>query len=96
MEPELSIQSFHQCHTFISIKLNTTNFLLWQNQIIVLAHGLDVLYHLLNGEKHIKEIKDDKRNKNSNSQHQLWINNDKLLTSWLLGTMKLRCFKYNI
>ena len=87
-EPELNIQSFHQCSSFISIKLSTTNFLLWHNQIIPLVRSLGVLHHLSNGEKLAEEINDDKGNKSPNPQYQQWISNDGLLTSWLLGTMK--------
>ena len=39
-------------------------------------------------KKPIKEIKDDEGNNNPNPQYQLWINNDKFLISWLLGTTK--------
>ena len=66
IEFELNIPSFYQCSSFISIKLNTTNFLLWKNQISPLVCIIGVLYHLLNGEKPTKEIKDDERNKNLN------------------------------
>lgn len=73
---------------FIAIKLNTTNFLLLWNQIILIVHGLDVLHHLLNKKNPIDEIKDEERNKRPNMQYQLWINNDRLLTSWPLGNIK--------
>ena len=70
------------------MKLNTTNFLRWQSQITPFVRSLDVLHHLLNGEKHTEKIKDDEKIKSPNSQYQLWINNDRLLISWLLGIMK--------
>lgn len=66
----------------------TTNFLLWRNQITPLVHDIGILYHLLNGKKLTKEIKDGERSKSLIPQYQLWINNDRLLTSWLLEIMK--------
>ena len=74
--------------SLISIKLNTTNFLLWRNQINPLVRSLGVLHHLSNGEKPVEGLKGDDEGKCRNPDYQRWINNDGLLTSWLLGTMK--------
>ncbi|KAF7827659.1 Retrovirus-related Pol polyprotein from transposon RE1 [Senna tora] len=87
-EPELSIQSFHQCSSFISIKLSTNNLLLWRNQITPLVRSLGVLHHLTSGEKPTEEIKGDAEKSSPNPNYQKWVTNDGLLTSWLLGTMK--------
>ncbi|TXG48399.1 hypothetical protein EZV62_027693 [Acer yangbiense] len=43
---------------------------------------------IFSGEKPAEEIEDDKGNKSPNQLYQSWINNDGLLSSWLLGTMK--------
>jgi len=87
-EPELSIQSFHQCSSFISMKLSTNNFILWRNQITPLVRSLGVLHHLLSEEKPEEEVKGDTGEKSSNPNYSKWITNDGLLSSWLLGTMK--------
>ena len=51
-EPKLTIQSFHQCASLISIKLGTNNYLMWRSQILHLSRSLGVLHHLeKNGEK---------------------------------------------
>ena len=79
-EPELSLQSFHQC-SLISIKLSTTNFLLWRLQIIPLIRGLDIHYHIAANERPAKEIMNKKRDKISIPNYQIWVTNDGLLTS---------------
>ncbi|CAJ2674541.1 unnamed protein product [Trifolium pratense] len=87
-EPELTIQSFHQCSSFISMKLNPNNFILWRNQITPLIRSLGVLHHLLCEEKPEEEVKGDTGEKSPNPNYSKWITNDGLLCSWLLGTMK--------
>ncbi|KAF2294273.1 hypothetical protein GH714_008816 [Hevea brasiliensis] len=86
---ELNIQSFHQCSSLISIKLNTHNFLLWRNQITPIVCSLGLLHHLTNGERPAEEGETAiDQEKCPNPNYQRWIGNDGLLTSWLLGTMK--------
>ena len=80
-EPELSLQSFHQCSSLISIKLSTTNFLLWRLQIIPLIRSLGIHYHIAANERPAKEIMNKKRDKISNPNYQIWVTNDGLLTS---------------
>ncbi|KAL9417327.1 hypothetical protein AB3S75_040331 [Citrus x aurantiifolia] len=46
-EPVLSIQTFHQSSSFVSIKLNTTNYLLWRSQVLPLIKGMGILLHHL-------------------------------------------------
>ncbi|KAL5790385.1 hypothetical protein ACOSQ2_005273 [Xanthoceras sorbifolium] len=86
-EPKLSIQSFHQCSSLVSIKLSTTNFLMWRSQIILLVQSLGVYHHLTVNEKPAAEIENEGK-KVKNDHLQIWRTNDGLLTSWLLGTMK--------
>ncbi|KAJ1384304.1 hypothetical protein SESBI_42651 [Sesbania bispinosa] len=86
-EPLLSIQSFHQCSSLISIKLNSTNFLIWRSQIIPLVKSLGLYHHLTDDTKPSLETEDDKGNKTPNLLYELWTTNDGLLVSWLLGTM---------
>ncbi|KAL5786305.1 hypothetical protein ACOSQ2_008697 [Xanthoceras sorbifolium] len=86
-EPKLSIQSFHQCSSLVSIKLSTTNFLMWRSQIILLVQSLGVYHHLTVNEKPAAEIENEGK-KVKNDHLQIWRTNDGLLTSWLLGTIK--------
>ncbi|KAL5738660.1 hypothetical protein ACOSP7_031421 [Xanthoceras sorbifolium] len=86
-EPKLSIQSFHQCSSLVSIKLSITNFLMWRSQIILLVQSLGVYHHLTVNEKPTAEIENEGK-KVKNDHLQIWKTNDGLLTSWLLGTMK--------
>lgn len=69
-EPILSIQSFHQCSSLTSIKLSTSNFLLWCSQITPLVRSLGLYHHLSGGEKPAEEIEDDKGKKSPNPSYQ--------------------------
>ena len=87
-EPQLTIQSFHQCSSLVSIKLTLENFLLWRSQILRLVKSLGLYHHLTDGTSPAQEIEDDKGAKTHNPQYELWNTNDDRLLSWLLGTMK--------
>ncbi|KAK6145398.1 hypothetical protein DH2020_022218 [Rehmannia glutinosa] len=87
-EPNLSIQSFHQCSSLISIKLSTTNFLVWKSQILPLIQSLGIEHHITNLQKPADEITDSDGKKTKNPKLDIWINNDGLLMSWLLSNMK--------
>ena len=87
-EPKLTIQSFHQCSSLISIKLTSTNYLMWRTQILHLARSLGVVHHLQDGKTPAAEMEDDKGNKSPNPVHATWINNDGLIISWIFGTIK--------
>ncbi|TXG67661.1 hypothetical protein EZV62_008936 [Acer yangbiense] len=50
--------------------------------------SLGLYHHLSMSEKPVEELVDEKGNKSPNPLYQVWITNDGLLTSWLLGTMK--------
>ncbi|XP_074575272.1 uncharacterized protein LOC141831767 [Curcuma longa] len=87
-EPNLSIQSFHQGASLISVKLSTTNYLMWRSQILSLARSLGVFHHLeKDGWKPPAEIEKDGK-KISNTTYASWSINDGLITSWLLSTMR--------
>ncbi|XP_012856951.1 PREDICTED: uncharacterized protein LOC105976216 [Erythranthe guttata] len=86
-EPQLTIQSFHQYSSLISIKLSTTNYLMWRSQITPLVRSLGVFHHLESDEVPSDEIKDDAEKKSPNPVYATWIINDGLLLSWLCGTM---------
>nr|GMD84145.1 Retrovirus-related Pol polyprotein from transposon RE1 [Ipomoea batatas] len=84
-EPKLTLQSFHQCASLISIRLGSNNYLMWRSQILHLARSLGVLHHLeKNDDKPERLLKDGV----VNPAYTLWLTNDGLLISWLLGTIK--------
>ena len=87
-EPKITIQSFHQCSSLISIKLSATNYLLWKSQIFPLIQSLGLEHHINNSQKPADEIIDSAGKKSKNPNFEAWINNDGLLMSWLLGNMK--------
>lgn len=58
VEPSLTIQSFHQCTNFISIKLNISNYLLWRSQVLPLVRSLGLLHHITNAGKPLELVED--------------------------------------
>ena len=87
-EPKLTIQSFHQCSSLVSIKLSTSNFLLWKSQMLPLIRSLGLEHHITSTSKPDDEITDSSGTKTKNPNAEQWILNDGLLTSWLLANMK--------
>lgn len=84
-EPKLTLQSFHQCASLVSIKLGANNYLMWRSQILHLSRSLGVLHHLeKNGVKPEKQLENGK----TNPDYTSWLTNDGLIISWLLGTIK--------
>lgn len=81
----ITIQSFNQCSSLISIKLNTTNYLLWRSQVVPLVRSLGIEHHLLNDNPPNSKIVDKEGTNTINPQYLTWLTNDGLLTSWLLG-----------
>ena len=55
--------------------------------MLPLARSLGVLHHLTEKEKPTAEVVDESGDKVPNPKLDAWINNDSLLTSWLLGNM---------
>lgn len=87
-ESSLSIQSFHQGASLISVKLSTTNYLMWRSQILSLARSLGVLHNLeKDGWKLAARIEKDGKTF-PNTAYATWTINDGLITSWLLSTIK--------
>ncbi|GLT52666.1 hypothetical protein SLA2020_259920 [Shorea laevis] len=72
--------------SLVSVKLSSSNFLLWKSQIYPLIRSAQIMHHL---EEEVAPtmtvIKDEKEE--LNPEYEVWLNNDGLLTSWLLGTM---------
>ena len=84
---KLTLQSFHQCSSLVSIKLTSTNFLLWKSQVLPLIRSLGILdHHIFIDEKPDEQLIDEGR-KSENSQFLVWTNNDGLLMPRLLGNM---------
>ena len=84
-ETLLTIQNFHQCSSLVTLKLNQTNFLLWKSQVLPLVR-LGIQHHFEKGrEPYLKITIDDKEA--NNPAYTTWLNNDGLLTTWLLGTI---------
>ncbi|GKV27558.1 hypothetical protein SLEP1_g36720 [Rubroshorea leprosula] len=81
----LTIQSFHQMASLVSVKLSNTNFLLWKSQVFPLIRSAQLLHHLEKEAPAMNLTEDG--NKESNPDYEIWLNNDGLLMSWLLGTM---------
>lgn len=84
-ENPLTIQSFHQCASLISIKLNGSNYLLWKSQVLPLVRTLGLEEHITKEAPAIKASTEKSEDSTGDSQSSTWINNDGLLTSWLLG-----------
>lgn len=86
-ERALTIQMFRPCTSLISIKLNLSNYLLWKSQILPLIRNMGIEAHLQNHCPPEEELTDTTRKISPNPKYQEWMNNDGLLTSWLLGTI---------
>ncbi|GKV50770.1 hypothetical protein SLEP1_g57465 [Rubroshorea leprosula] len=71
--------------SLVSVKLSSSNFLLWKSQIFPLIRSAQLLQHLEEEAPATTITKDGKEE--SNPDYDIWLNNDGLLTSWLLGTM---------
>ena len=68
----LNIQVIYdQCLSLIFIKLKPQNFYYDETKSPPLVHDIGILYHLLNGKKPTKEIKDGERSKSLIPQYQL-------------------------
>jgi hypothetical protein len=84
-EPKLSITSFLQCSSLVSIKLSTKNFLLSKSQILPLIRSLNLEHHITSFEKPADEV----TKKTKNAAREQWVMNDGLLlTPWLLSNNK--------
>ena len=80
----LTIQSFHQCSSLVSLKLTTSNFLSWKSHVVLQIRSLGLEWHLIENSNPEKRIKDADGNLTSNPYYTTWLTNG-LLTSWLLG-----------
>ena len=86
IEPKLTIQSFHQCSSLISIKFSMNNFLLWRSQVLSLIRSLGLEHHIHDEATPPKMINIDGKEA-SNPEFLSWKNNDGLLMTWLRGMM---------
>lgn len=94
IEPRLTIQSLHQCSSLISIKLDSSKYLLGCSQIQPLIRSLGIFLRIIDPKKPENELVENSKNKVVNSNYSNFINNDGLLVTWLLGTMSIDILNY--
>ncbi|GKV21611.1 hypothetical protein SLEP1_g31573 [Rubroshorea leprosula] len=82
---KLTIQSFHQMASLISVKLSNTNSLLWKSQVFPVIRSAQLMNHLEEEAPVMNITRNGKEE--TNPDYEVWLNNDRLLTNWLLGTM---------
>ena len=85
-EPKLTIQSFHQCASHVSIKLTSNNYLLWKSQVLPLIKSLEMEHHIAKDKTPTKMVTQDGK-EIINLEFIRWMNNDGLLMTWLRGMM---------
>ncbi|KAK9214354.1 hypothetical protein WN944_006343 [Citrus x changshan-huyou] len=86
-QPKLSIQSFHQCSSLISIKLTSNNYLIWKSQVLPLVRSLGLEHHVITDASFPSTVNTDDGKKVHNPEFLQWQNNDGLLMTWLRGMM---------
>lgn len=86
VEPKLTIQSFHQCASLVSIKLTSNNYLLWKSQVLPLIKSLEMEHHIAKDKTPTKMVTQDGK-EIINPEFIQWMNNDGLLMTWLRGMM---------
>lgn len=86
-QPKLSIQSFHQCSSLISIKLTSNNYLIWKSQVLPLVRSLGLEHHVITDASFPSTVNTDDGKKVPNPEFLQWQNNDGLLMTWLRGMM---------
>lgn len=86
-QPKLSIQSFHQCSSLISIKLTSNNYLIWKSQVLPLVRSLGLEHHVITDASFPSIVNTDDGKKVPNPEFLQWQNNDGLLMTWLRGMM---------
>lgn len=91
--PSLPVQSLHHLISILSIKLNTSNYLIWRTQILPLIQSLGVENHLQE-ESPAEFTVNDKGEKVANSLFTTWKEKDLLLQSWLTGTLSEEALYY--
>ena len=77
-EPKLTIQSFHQCASHVSIKLTSNNYLLWKSQVLPLIKSLEMEHHIAKDKTPTKMVTQDGK-EIINPEFIQWMNNDGLL-----------------
>ena len=87
-EPELSLQTLHQCASLISLKLDNMNYLLWRSQIEPLIQSINMAHHLIKGSEPPSHITTDDGKIESNPSYDTWKRNDGLLTTFLMKNIE--------
>lgn len=92
VEPKLTIQSLHRYSSLIFIKINSS----LEIPSSILIRSLGIIHHMVDAMTFLCELKNGDVVINPN--YPVWIQNDGLLTTWLLGTMSIDvlCFIFDL
>ena len=87
LEPELSLQTLHQCNSLISLNLDSSNYLLWRSQMEPLIQSINMTHHLNQDNTPSKEITKENGETAPSPSYLIWVKNDGLLTAWILSNI---------
>ncbi|GAV70997.1 UBN2_3 domain-containing protein, partial [Cephalotus follicularis] len=71
-------------HHFLSIKLTSTNYLIWRSQLLALLRGYDILSLVDGTTQPLMKTMDDG---SLNPECTAWHKQDQLLLSWLFSSL---------
>ena len=86
MSFSLSASNLHNLISIVSVKLNATNYLIWQMQIFPLIQSLKLMNHLTDDAPESKILKESGESI-PNPKFDERVNIDLLLCSWITGTL---------
>nr|CAD1822622.1 unnamed protein product [Ananas comosus var. bracteatus] len=74
---------------FVSLKLTTTNYLLWETQVLSLIESQDLLGFITGESKppHHEEPSSDESSQIQNPDFTAWTCTDRLVKAWITGTL---------
>ncbi|XXG72814.1 hypothetical protein AAC387_Pa07g1825 [Persea americana] len=78
--------SLHQLASFVSVKLSSTNYLLWRTQMEPLIESQDLL-DVIMADPPKETIESEKGDILPNPKFLAWKKTDKLVKSWISGTL---------
>ena len=81
----VSASNLHDLISIVSVKLNATNYLIWQMQIFPLIQSLKLMNHLTDDAPKPKILKESGESI-PNSKFDEWVNIDLLLHSWITSS----------
>ncbi|KAJ8766872.1 hypothetical protein K2173_009216 [Erythroxylum novogranatense] len=74
--------SFPSIHNQLTIKLTSSNYLLWKTQLLPILHGHQLFHHVDGTKPPPKEVADV-----PNPEYQTWYIKDQMVLSWILGSL---------